>query len=189
MEAWGRVGHRGRRVSASTRSTKREQSLENLVAQRVRRVYTRSENADDSSFLLDAGYFRPATIFEGDSSRGFAAVLVRVCARWPTQHRRRRGRRRRGTLRRPVHRKRTRRLRHRRFVRKNGFWKRSRRFLIGSYIRAWRIDDVFASETNEAPAALSNRESDELIYGKLILRFRKWDVEARSCRFRFIVLR
>lgn len=46
-------------------------------------------NADDSSFLLDAGYFRPATIFEGDSSRGFAAVLVRVCARWPTQRCRR----------------------------------------------------------------------------------------------------
>lgn len=102
------------------RSTKREQSLENLVAQRICRVYTRSENADDSSFLLDAGYFRPATIFEGDSSRGFAAVLVRVCARWPTQRRRRR-RRRRGTLRRPVHRKRTRKLLRRRFVRKYGF--------------------------------------------------------------------
>lgn len=95
VEAWGRVGHKGRGVRTSTRSTKRKQSLENLVAQRARRVYTRSENADDSSFLLDAGYFRPATIFEGDSSRGFAAVLVRVCARWPTQHRRRRRRRRR----------------------------------------------------------------------------------------------
>lgn len=45
-------------------------------------------NADDSSFLASVGYFRPATIFEGDSSRGFAAVLVRVCARWPAQHRR-----------------------------------------------------------------------------------------------------
>lgn len=89
------------------------------MAQRARRAHTRSENADDSSFLLDAGYFRPATIFEGDSSRGFAAVLVRVCARWPTQHRRRR--RHRGTLRRPVHRKRTRRLLHRRFVSKYGF--------------------------------------------------------------------
>lgn len=64
-------------------------------------VYTLSENADDSSFLFDAGYFRPTTIFEGDSSRGFAAVLVRVCARWPTQHRRRRRRHHhRGTLRR-----------------------------------------------------------------------------------------
>lgn len=45
-------------------------------------------NADDSSFLASVGYFRPATIFEGDSSRGFAAVLVRVCARWPAQRRR-----------------------------------------------------------------------------------------------------
>lgn len=45
-------------------------------------------NADDSSFLARVGYFRPATIFEGDSSRGFAAVLVRVCARWPAQRRR-----------------------------------------------------------------------------------------------------
>lgn len=33
-------------------------------------------NTDDSSFLLDASYFRPATIFEADSSRGFAAILV-----------------------------------------------------------------------------------------------------------------
>jgi len=68
-------------------------------------VYTLSENADDSSFLLDAGYFRPTTIFEGDSSRGFAAVLVRVCARWPTQHRRRRRRHHyhhQGTLRQQV---------------------------------------------------------------------------------------
>lgn len=45
-------------------------------------------NADDSSFLARVGYFRPATIFEGDSWRGFAAVLVRVCARWPAQRRR-----------------------------------------------------------------------------------------------------
>ncbi|CAK9795798.1 hypothetical protein ANTPLA_LOCUS522 [Anthophora plagiata] len=43
-------------------------------------------NADDSSFLASVGYFRPVTIFERDSSRGFAAVLVRVCARWPAQH-------------------------------------------------------------------------------------------------------
>lgn len=56
-------------------------------------------NADDSSFLAGVGYFRPATIFEGDSSRGFAAVLVRVCARWPAQHRphRRRETRRQGS--------------------------------------------------------------------------------------------
>lgn len=59
------------------------------MAQRARRVHPES-NADDSSFLFDASYFRPATIFEGDSSRSFAAVLVRVCARWPTQRRRRR---------------------------------------------------------------------------------------------------
>lgn len=45
-------------------------------------------NADDSSFLASVGYFWPATIFEGDSSRGFAAVLVRVCARWPAQRHR-----------------------------------------------------------------------------------------------------
>lgn len=56
-------------------------------------------NADDSSFLPSVGYFRPGTIFEEDSSHGFAAVLVRVCARWPAQHRphRRRETRRQGS--------------------------------------------------------------------------------------------
>lgn len=94
MEAWR---HTGSRVSGIevTRSTKRENSPWKFLRRNGHAACISEANADDSSFLLDAGYFRPATIFEADSSRGFAAVLVRVCARWLTQHRRRRRRRRR----------------------------------------------------------------------------------------------
>ena len=86
----------GRKIGAR-RSTWGNQPLEKAALElaRRRRVLP-GANADDSSFLASVGYFRPATIFEGDSSRGFAAVLVRVCARWPAQRRRSPQHRRRG---------------------------------------------------------------------------------------------
>lgn len=101
-ERRGEIGTR-RAESGESReySRGRNQSLEKAATQLARRVYrVPGANADDSSFLLGVGYFRLATIFEGDSSRGFAAVLVRVRARWPAQHRpHRRPRRRRETRR------------------------------------------------------------------------------------------
>lgn len=96
---WDRYGSvQGERTGSRVSSPSSENSPWKFLRRNEHAACISEANADDSSFLLDAGYFRPATIFEADSSRGFAAVLVRVCARWPTQHHRRCRRRRRETL-------------------------------------------------------------------------------------------